>query len=75
MQRRKEPWPHGRPTIVCPACHGGGLSQGRAHTYLTSHVPGHDQTSLDDAVRCPTCDGRGRLTVEHALAIGVRVES
>jgi len=71
----KGPWPHGRPTIVCPQCHGGGLDAGRAHQYLTSHVPTHDTTALDDAVRCPTCDGRGRLTVERALTLGIRGDS
>lgn len=66
------PWPHGRPTIQCSTCHGSGLSPSLAFVYGASRtVLDEDQRAA--AVRCTVCDGRGRMTVEHALASGQRV--
>ena len=72
MARRKDvgPWPHGRPTIVCPHCHGTGLSSSLAAVYVTTRVV-VAEPAREAAVRCTLCDGRGRLTPEHALAQGV----
>jgi DnaJ-class molecular chaperone len=60
------PWPHGRPTIVCPACSGTGLDRVHAGVYLTARTVPDEQTRIL-AVRCAACDGRGRQTVEHDL--------
>ena len=61
-----------RPTIVCPACHGTGLDRLHATTYATSRAP-LDEAGRAAALRCTACDGVGRCTTEHALALGLPV--
>lgn len=70
---RRGPWPHGQPTIVCPACHGSGIDAGRAWSLTTSHKVWDDEAARLEAIRCPHCEGRGRQTIAHALATGQRV--
>lgn len=72
MAKNVTPWPHGRPTIVCPVCHGSGLDAARAWSHLASRAA-VDDAARELAIRCPACEGRGRLTTEHALAQGHRV--
>jgi len=67
---KTDDWPHGRPTIICPHCHGTGMSRGEAAAYLSSRAALGDALR-EAAVRCTTCEGRGRLTHERALARGI----
>lgn len=61
-----------RPLITCPACRGTGLDPLHATAYLGSRRALTDTERLD-AIRCAACGGQGRLTAEHALAIGLRI--
>lgn len=62
-----------RPKIVCPACHGTGLNAAHATMYANSRAPGDEARRLE-ALRCSACEGAGRLTPEHALALGLRLD-
>lgn len=71
-RRRRDPWPHGQPVIVCAACGGSGLDAAHAAIYSSTRAA-LDAGARGTAVRCAACDGRGRLTIAHALAIGQAV--
>jgi len=66
------PWPHGQPVIVCPACGGAGMDRAHAAIYESTRAP-LEKAARIEAVRCAACDGRGRVTVAHALALGYRI--
>lgn len=68
-RRSNDPWPHGQPTQICSACHGTGMDRAHASIYAATRTALDDHARAD-AVRCEACDGRGRITVAHALAIG-----
>ena len=38
-RRPASAWPHGRPTIVCPACMGTGADPVLVRLYLKSRAP------------------------------------
>ena len=71
-RRAAAAWPNGRPTIVCPRCEGTGMDAAQAHVYLSTRAL-LSAALRDAAVRCAACDGRGRLTPEHALAQGIMI--
>ena len=66
-------WPHGQPTIVCGACHGSGIDNAGVWAHLQGRAVLTD-AERDRTIKCPTCDGRGRITIAHALATGQRID-
>lgn len=71
--KRRDEWPNGRPTILCPRCHGAGIDTAQALQYESARTLLADALR-DAAIRCPACDGRGRVTREHALAVGLAID-
>jgi len=58
-------WPYGHGTATCPTCKGTGADAAKLTNILvTSRAPVTDL----DGVKCPACEGRGRVIAEAEAA-------